>query len=56
MEFLRRKADYIIDTSHLLTREFRQEIDKIFVDNEEFKQHDDLCPILWIQIRDPGRR
>lgn len=37
MEFLRRKADYIIDTSHLLTRELRQEIDKIFVDNEEFK-------------------
>ena len=36
MEFLRRKADYIIDTSHLLTRELRQEIDKIFVDNEEF--------------------
>ena len=38
MEFLRRKADYIIRiTSHLLTRELRQEIDKIFVDNEEFK-------------------
>ena len=37
MEFLRRKADYIIDTSHLLTRELRQEIEKIFVDNEEFK-------------------
>lgn len=37
MEFLRRKADYIIDTSHLLTRELRQEIDKIFVGNEEFK-------------------
>ena len=37
MEFLRRKADYIIDTSHLLTRELHQEIDKIFVDNEEFK-------------------
>ena len=37
MEFLRRKADYIIDTSHLFTRELRQEIDKIFVDNEEFK-------------------
>ena len=37
MEFLRRKADYIIDTSHLLTRELRQEIDKIFVDNEGFR-------------------
>ncbi len=31
------KGYYIIDTSHLLTRELRQEIDKIFVDNEEFK-------------------
>ena len=36
MEFLRKRADYIIDTSHLLTRELRQEIEKIFVDNEKF--------------------
>ena len=31
-KFLRKRADYIIDTSHLLTRELRQEIEKIFVD------------------------
>ena len=29
MEFLRKRADYIIDTTHLLTRELRQEIEKI---------------------------
>ena len=34
--FLRKRADYIIDTSHLLTRELRQEIEKIFVDDREF--------------------
>ena len=36
MEFLRKRADYIIDTSHLLTRELRQEIEKIFVEDETF--------------------
>lgn len=36
MEFLRKRADYIIDTSRLLTRELRQEIEKIFVNNKEF--------------------
>ena len=37
LEFIKKKADYIIDTSSLLTRELKQEIEKIFVDNEEFK-------------------
>ena len=36
MDFLRKRADYIIDTSHLLTRELRQEIEKYFVNNEKF--------------------
>ena len=31
------KQDYIIDTSQLLTRELKQELDKIFVQNREFK-------------------
>ena len=35
--FLKKHADYIIDTSQLLTRELRQELDKIFVQNREFK-------------------
>ncbi len=37
LEFLKRNADYIIDTSQLLTRELNVELDKIFVQNQEFK-------------------
>lgn len=37
MKFLRERADYIIDTTHLLTRELKAEIDKIFTENTEFK-------------------
>ncbi len=36
MYFLKKRADYIIDTSHLLTRELKQEVEKIFVKNQEF--------------------
>ena len=36
MRFLKERADYIIDTSNLLTRELKQEIDRIFVDNQDF--------------------
>ena len=36
MRFLRERADYIIDTSHLLTRELKQEIERIFVENQDF--------------------
>ncbi|WP_408069902.1 RNase adapter RapZ [Butyrivibrio sp. JL13D10] len=32
---IRRQADYIIDTSQLLTREFKAEMDRIFVANEK---------------------
>ena len=35
--FLRKHADYIIDTSQLLTRELKSELDKIFVKNQGFK-------------------
>jgi len=35
--FLKKQADYIIDTSKLLVRELKQELDKIFVQNREFK-------------------
>jgi UPF0042 nucleotide-binding protein len=34
--FLKEKADYIIDTSNLLVREFKTELDKIFVQNMEY--------------------
>ena len=33
---IREKADYIIDTSHLLTRELKEEMDDIFVRNKEY--------------------
>lgn len=35
--FLRERADYIIDTSQLLTRELRGELEKIFVKNQDYK-------------------
>ena len=37
LAFLKEKADYILDTSQLLTRELNQELDKIFMDNQDFK-------------------
>ena len=37
LSFLKKQADYIIDTSSLLTRELKQELDKIFVQNRDFK-------------------
>ena len=36
LDFLKRDADYIIDTSQLLTRELRQELEKIFLQNQEY--------------------
>lgn len=37
MEFLRKQADYILDTSNMLTRELRAELEKIFVRNQDYK-------------------
>lgn len=36
LEGLKRKADYVIDTSNLLTRELKEELDRIFVRGEEY--------------------
>jgi UPF0042 nucleotide-binding protein len=36
LEFLKKQADYIIDTSELLTRELKQELEKIFVLDEKY--------------------
>lgn len=36
LEFLKNKADYLIDTSHMLTRELKRELDKIYVQNKEY--------------------
>lgn len=35
--FVRKKADYLIDTSHMLTRELKKQLNKIFVENKEYK-------------------
>ncbi len=36
LKTIRRNSDYVIDTSHLLTRELKEELDRIFVRNEEY--------------------
>lgn len=36
MQNIQRGADYVIDTSHLLTRELKEELDRIFVENAEY--------------------
>lgn len=36
LEFLKKQADFIIDTSQLLIRELKSEIDKIFVQEQEY--------------------
>ena len=37
LEGLKMRADYILDTSQLLTRDLRQEIEKIFVQQQEYR-------------------
>ena len=37
LAFLRERADYILDTSQLLTRELKKELDNVFVKNKSFK-------------------
>nr|WP_027870934.1 RNase adapter RapZ [[Eubacterium] cellulosolvens] len=37
LAFLKNESDYILDTSQLLTRELRAELERIFVRNENFK-------------------
>jgi len=36
LEKIKKNADYVIDTSNLLTRELKSELDRIFVQNEEY--------------------
>ena len=36
LQKIRMKADYVIDTSNLLTRELKEELERIFVKNEEY--------------------
>ena len=37
LDFLKKKADYLLDTSHMLTRELKRELSKIIVQNKEYK-------------------
>lgn len=37
LAFLKKAADYIIDTSQLLTKELRQELEKIFIKNQGYQ-------------------
>ena len=37
LAFLREKADYIIDTSNLLVRDLRNQIENIFINNQDYK-------------------
>ncbi|WP_075721349.1 RNase adapter RapZ [Roseburia sp. 499] len=37
MEFLKKQADYILDTSNMLTRELKAELEKIFVQEQSYK-------------------
>lgn len=37
LKFLKKNANYIVDTSQLLTRELKQELEHIFIRNEQFQ-------------------
>lgn len=37
LKYLKENADFIIDTSQLLTRELKQELEKIFIENQDYK-------------------
>lgn len=37
LQYLKNEANYIIDTSKLLTRELKAELEKIFVENQDYK-------------------
>ena len=37
ISFLKKRADYILDTSRLLTKELKAELQSIFVENKEFR-------------------
>lgn len=37
VDFLKQRADYVVDTTHLLVRDLREELARIFVDQKEYK-------------------
>ena len=52
--FLKQQADYIIDTSQMLTRELRSEILKIFVENKNYKNLYDTILSFGFKYGIPG--
>jgi UPF0042 nucleotide-binding protein len=36
LDFLKKRADYIMDTSQMLTREFKQELEKLFIHGRQY--------------------
>ena len=48
MKFLQDQATYVIDTSQLLTRELKEEIDRILLDGEEGERFLDCSCFFWI--------
>ena len=37
LSFLKKRADYVIDTTHLLTRDLKNELEKIFVQEKDYR-------------------
>ncbi len=37
LAFIKKRADYILDTSHMLIRDLKQEVDKIFLGKDEYE-------------------
>lgn len=37
LAFLKKRADYVIDTTHLLTRDLKEELEKIFVSGQDYR-------------------
>ena len=50
LQYLKDNADYIIDTSQLLTRELKIELEKIFVQNEDYKESVYYDTVLRLQV------
>ena len=48
LETIRRNADYVIDTSNLLTRELKEELDRIFIRNKEYNSLMITVHVLWL--------
>ena len=54
LSFLKKQSDYIIDTSNLLIRDLKKEIQHIFVDDKRLQQFLYYIAVIWIQIRHSG--